>query len=73
MRISSFLLSIALILAPAILVAAEPEHQSLFRIERSKNANIIQYDAQIGADGKLDKREPIVGYWVRLAEQGQVK
>ena len=73
MRTSSFLLTIALILAPAILVAAESEHQSLFKIERSKNANIIQYDAQIGADGKLYKREPIVGYWIRLAEQGQVK
>jgi hypothetical protein len=73
MRIFSVLLTIALILAPAILVAAEPGRQSLFKIERSKNANIIQYDAQIGPDGKLYKREPIIGYWIRLADQGQVQ
>jgi uncharacterized membrane protein len=73
MRVSSALLIIALILAPTILVAAERERQSLFKIERSKNANIIQYDAQIGANGKLYKNEPVIGYWVRLADQGQVK
>jgi hypothetical protein len=73
MRISSFFLTIALILAPAILIAAETERQSLFKIERSKNANIIQYDAQFGADGKLNNKEPVIGYWIRLAEQGQVK
>jgi hypothetical protein len=47
--------------------------EPLFRIERSKNANIIQYDAQIGPDGKLDSKKPIVAYWVRLAEEGQVE
>jgi len=73
MRITSVLLIFALLFAPAILYADDPERQSLFRIERSKNANIIQYDAQIGPDGKLVKKEPVVGYWIRLAEQGQVK
>jgi len=43
----------------------------LFHIERSKNANIVQYDAQVAADGKLNKKEPVVGYWIRLNEQGQ--
>ena len=54
-----------------ILQAAELDRQGLFRIERSKNANIIQYDAQVRPDGKLDKKNPVVGYWIRLAEQGQ--
>ena len=56
-----------------VLRADQSEGQSLFRIERSKNANIVQYDVQIGADGKLDPKKPVVVYWVRLAEQGQVK
>lgn len=73
MRISYVLLIIALALTHAILVAGETERQSLFKIERSKNANIIQYDAQIGPDGKLNNKEPVIGYWIRLAEQGQVK
>jgi hypothetical protein len=49
------------------------ERETLFWVERSKNDNIIQYDAQIGPDGKLNAREPVVAYWVRLAEQGQVE
>lgn len=73
MRISCTLLTITLVLAPATLVAAEPAHQPLFKIERSKNANIVQYDAQIGTDGRLYRNEPVIAYWVRLAEQGQVK
>ena len=73
MRITTGLLIFALVFAPAVVYATQPATQSLFRIERSKNANIIQYDAQIEADGKLSKKEPVIGYWIRLAEQGQVQ
>ena len=73
MRITTGLLALALVFAPAFLYAEDPQHQSLFKIERSKNANIIQYDAQIGSNGKLLKKEPVIGYWIRLAEQGQVQ
>jgi len=55
------------------LLAQDPVVHPLFKIERSKNANIIQYDARSGPDGKLLKRKPIVGYWIRLNEQGQRK
>jgi len=51
----------------------ELRREPLFKIERSKNANIIQYDAQIGPDGRLDAKEPVVAYWIRLAEEGQVR
>lgn len=73
MRIYLALLTLALMTAPAVVCAAQTGPQPLFKIERSKNANIIQYDAQIGSDGKLLKKEPVIGYWIRLAEQGQVK
>ena len=73
MRISISLLIVCLLCKPLILLAAQPDQQSLFRIERNTNANIIQYDAKLGPDGKLNKTEPVVGYWIRLAEQGQVK
>jgi hypothetical protein len=49
------------------------ESYPLFRIERSKNANIVQYDLQLAPDGTLFKDEPVKVYWLRLAEQGQVK
>ena len=73
MRIRTGILTLALLFAPAFLFAKDLQHQSLFKIERSKNANIIQYDAQIGSNGKLLEKEPVIGYWIRLAEQGQVQ
>jgi hypothetical protein len=72
-RMTAICLALALLYAPLPVQAETPARQHLFHIERSKNANIVQYDAQVGADGKLFKKEPVVGYWIRLAEQGQVK
>ena len=66
-------LVLTLLGAPLLAQTETPARQHLFKIERSKNANIIQYDAQIAPDGKLLKKEPVVGYWIRLAEQGQVQ
>ena len=66
-------LMFTLFCSPAYLHAAAPDRQALFKIERNQNANIVQYDVQIGVDGKLLKKEPVVGYWVRLAEKGQVQ
>ena len=54
-------------------MADEQGRKALFHIERNKNANIVQYDAQIGTNGRLDAKKPVVAYWIRLAEQGQVK
>ena len=60
----------------AWLWAAEHEpgtvkQQHLFKIERSKNANIVQYDVRVLPDGTLDPDKPVVGYWIRLAEDGR--
>ena len=55
------------------LYADHSDRQNLFKIERNKNANIVQYDAQMTVDGKLNRAEPVIVYWVRLAEQGQVE
>ena len=51
----------------------EIRSDALFHIERSKNANIVQYDARVTSDGKLYGHRPVVAYWVRLAEQGQIE
>jgi hypothetical protein len=61
----------ALVISPLTLPANEAAQEQLFRIERSKNANIVQYDARLGPDGKLARKDPIVAYWVRLAEDGR--
>ena len=49
-------------------VWAAGTNQSLFVIERSKNANVVQYDARLTADGVLDPKEPVKVYWILLAE-----
>jgi hypothetical protein len=59
---------LALLAVPA---AAQMRTSPLFTIERSKNANVVHYDAQFTADGKLDPKEPVIVYWVRLAEDGR--
>jgi hypothetical protein len=50
-----------------------PNRGALFHIERNKNANIVQYDAQFQQNGTLHSEQPVVAYWVRLAEQGQIR
>lgn len=49
---------------------ADPD-QPIFIIERSTNANVIHYDAKIGKDGAFDPKEPVVVYWIMLAENGR--
>ena len=55
----------------AVSSSAAPVSQPLFRIARSKNANIVQYDAIEVAPRRLELRQPVVGYWIMLAEKGQ--
>ena len=47
--------------------------QPLFIIERSKNANTVHYDVRLTADGELDPTEPVIAYWVVLADDGRRK
>ena len=53
--------------------AQTPETEPLFRIERSKNANVVQYDAVLRPDGSLDRDNPVDAYWLRLAKDGSRK
>lgn len=68
-----FVSILALVLSTGPVGADGSSAQPLFKIERSKNANIVQYDARIDEDGLLNPAEPVVAYWIRHAEQGQVK
>ena len=46
-----------------------PAH--LFVIERSKNANIVAYDANRGPAGDFTPSEPVVAYWILNGENGK--
>jgi hypothetical protein len=65
------ILASAALLIPAVSLSKSGRTQHLFKIERSKNANIVQYDVQMKADGKLNPKKPVVAYWVRLARDGR--
>jgi hypothetical protein len=43
----------------------------LFTIEKSSNANRVQYDARVTAEGHIDPRQPVVAYWIMAAEDGR--
>jgi Domain of unknown function (DUF4833) len=42
----------------------------LFIIQRTKNANEVHYDVNIGADGKLNPKQPVIAYWIMAAKDG---
>ena len=47
--------------------------RTLLVIERNTNANVVHYDAGLSADGSLNPAEPVIVYWVLLAEDGRRK
>ena len=50
-----------------------PTPQRLFHIERNKNTNIVVYDAQVLPDSNLAEEDPVIVYWLKLAEGGHRK
>jgi hypothetical protein len=43
----------------------------LFIIQRNKNVNEVHYDVNIGDDGKISSKKPVVAYWIMKAKSGQ--
>lgn len=65
-----YALFFSLMICPAYLYAQDntyPTKERLFHIERSKNKNLVCYDANI-ADGKLADKNPLTVYWVNREE-----
>src|SRR5258705_13664792 len=48
----------------------QPAAATLFTIARSKNANVVRYQARTRGGG-LDRSHPIDAYWLMLAEDGR--
>jgi hypothetical protein len=61
----------AALLIPALCFSKELEIAQLLRIERSKNANAVQYDAQLTPEGKLKPEKPVIAYWIMNANSGE--
>lgn len=59
------------LLAVAGIAFAEDHAVPLFTIEKSSNANRVQYEAHLTPDGHIDPKQPIVAYWIMAAENGR--
>ena len=55
---------------PSVPAASQASTQPLFVMARSTNTNVVHYDAQLTANGDLDPEEPVIAYWIMLAEDG---
>jgi hypothetical protein len=51
---------------------AAGEALPLFVIERSLNRNVLHYEANLDAQGRLDAKRPVSAYWV-MVEKGGVR
>jgi hypothetical protein len=47
--------------------------EKLFFIQRSKNAAEVHYDARVNADGTLDAKNPVDGYWLNKRPDGSTR
>ena len=57
--------------AAAVIGVAQVKSVPLFTIEKSSNANRVQYDARVTAEGHFDPHQPVVAYWIMAAENGR--
>lgn len=58
---------IALVFAAALTAG---ETRPLFTIERSLNRNVVHYEANLTLEGALDRKDPVVAYWVMVEKGG---
>ena len=62
---------VVVFLAATVVPVQAQATKPLFIIERSKNANVVHYDARLTPKGRLDPAEPVIVYWIMLAEDGR--
>jgi hypothetical protein len=64
-------LILACVFTPSLAIEDGTRTCPLFTVERSKNANVVQYDIRLTPEGSPDPERPIIAYWLRMAEDGR--
>jgi hypothetical protein len=67
------MIALALSLSAFCGLALAQSTQPLFHIERTKNANILYYEARINDPGYIDPKDPIKTYWIMWAKDSTGK
>lgn len=52
-------------------LVAQDQNDVLFHIERSRDADMIYYEARLNQAGQLDPKEPIKIYWIKHSKNNQ--
>ncbi len=60
-------------LSPAEASADASASEPLFFIQRSKGPAEVHYDARVNADGSLDAKNPVDGYWYNRLPGGKIR
>ena len=68
-KVKKFFCLVCLMFFCCSLIFALETENALFHIERSKNPNIVCYDAVLNSDGQINKQTPVDAYWIPLAEK----
>jgi hypothetical protein len=55
----------------ALVAPADAQTRGLFRIERSTNRNVVEYDLRLSREGVPDSKDPVSVYWIMLEEGGR--
>ena len=55
----------------ALVAPAEAQTRGLFRIERSTNRNVVEYDLRLSNEGVPEAKEPVSVYWILLEQGGR--
>jgi hypothetical protein len=59
------------LLIPPLCFSKTLEIEHLFTIERSKNANVVHYHAQLTPEGRLKPEKPVIAFWIMNAKGGE--
>jgi len=53
--------------------AKYPGNYNLFKIDRSRDPDIVMYDVNLDSQGKLDAANPITVYWIKKTKNSQME
>lgn len=52
---------------------SEKDKNYLFKIERSRDADVVFYEANLMEDGSLNQENPIIIYWKKFTTNGKTE
>ena len=72
-KLGVFIYSLLLAFTNVDVTSSDYSLASLFKIERSKDANQILYDVNIKQTGDFDAKNPINVYWIKNTKGGKIE